>query len=92
MTKFRQRRRRLALVLLSTAFLGAHSLIESVYAQTPFYKGKTLTIINGNPPGGTADRRMRAVIPFLKKYIPGEPAILPEFMPGAGGRQLASHM
>jgi tripartite-type tricarboxylate transporter receptor subunit TctC len=78
--------------ILSAAFLAAHSLPQTVDAQAPFYKGKTLTIINGNPPGGTADRRMRAVISFLKKYIPGEPTILPEFMPGAGGRQLANHI
>jgi tripartite-type tricarboxylate transporter receptor subunit TctC len=92
MSKFTQRRAGVLAVLLAAAFLTARSLVTSAYAQTPFYKGKTLTIINGNPPGGTADRRMRAVIPFLKKYIPGEPTILPEFMPGAGGRQLANHM
>jgi tripartite-type tricarboxylate transporter receptor subunit TctC len=70
--------------LLSTA--------DSLYAQTPFYQGKTLTIINGNPPGGTGDRRMRAFIPYLRKYIPGEPNILAEYMPGAGGRKLANHI
>jgi tripartite-type tricarboxylate transporter receptor subunit TctC len=64
----------------------------AVHAQTPFYQGKTITIINGNPPGGTADRRMRAFMPFLKKYIPGEPTILAEYMAGAGGRKLANHM
>jgi tripartite-type tricarboxylate transporter receptor subunit TctC len=61
----------------------------AVHAQTPFYQGKTITIINGNPPGGTADRRMRVFMPFLKKYIPGEPTILAEYMAGAGGRKLA---
>ena len=52
--------------------------LTSLHAQTPFYQGKTITIINGNPPGGTADRRMRAFMPFLRKYIPGEPTILAE--------------
>jgi tripartite-type tricarboxylate transporter receptor subunit TctC len=92
MTNLTPRTLRVAAALLAAASVGAHSLIDSAYAQAPFYKGKTLTVINGNPPGGTADRRMRAVIPFLKKYIPGEPTILPEFMPGAGGRQLANHI
>ena len=35
---------------------------------------------------------MRAFMPFLKKYIPGEPTILAEYMAGAGGRKLANHM
>lgn len=63
-----------------------------IHAQAPFYQGKTLTMINGNPPGGTADRRMRAFMPYFKKYIPGEPTLLAEYMPGAGGRKLANHM
>jgi tripartite-type tricarboxylate transporter receptor subunit TctC len=61
-------------------------------AQAPFYQGKTVTIINGNEPGGTADMRMRAMMPYLKKYIPGEPTLLAEFMPGGGGRKLANHI
>ncbi|MGH7835682.1 MAG: hypothetical protein ACREQK_18710 [Candidatus Binatia bacterium] len=62
------------------------------YSQAPFYQGKTLTIFNGNAPGGTGDMRMRAMMPYLKKYIPGEPTILAEFMPGGGGRKLANHV
>jgi tripartite-type tricarboxylate transporter receptor subunit TctC len=79
---------------LSLAILFFRLLLApvAVHAQTPFYQGKTITVINGNPPGGTADRRMRAFMPFLKKYIPGEPTILAEYMAGAGGRKLANHM
>jgi tripartite-type tricarboxylate transporter receptor subunit TctC len=61
-------------------------------SQAPFYQGKTITIINGNEPGGTADLRMRTMMPYLKKYIPGEPALLAEFMPGGGGRKLANYI
>jgi tripartite-type tricarboxylate transporter receptor subunit TctC len=63
-----------------------------LHAQAPFYQGKTMTVINGNEPGGTADRRMRAVIPFLKKHIPGSPTIVAEYMPGGGGRKVANHI
>jgi tripartite-type tricarboxylate transporter receptor subunit TctC len=62
------------------------------WAQAPFYQGKTITIINGNEPGGTADMRMRAMLPYLKKHIPGEPGLLADFMPGGGGRKLANHI
>jgi tripartite-type tricarboxylate transporter receptor subunit TctC len=67
-------------------------LTGSIHAQAPFYEGKTLTVINGNEPGGTGDRRMRAVLPFFKKYIPGSPTVVAEYMPGGGGRKVANHI
>lgn len=67
-------------------------LPASAFSQTPFYQGKTITIIQGREPGGTGDMRVRAVIPFLKKYIPGHPTIVTEFMPGGGGRKAANHI
>jgi tripartite-type tricarboxylate transporter receptor subunit TctC len=62
------------------------------FSQTPFYQGKTITLIRGSTPGGVGERRVRAVIPYLSKYIPGNPTILIEFMPGAGGRKAANYM
>jgi tripartite-type tricarboxylate transporter receptor subunit TctC len=32
------------------------------------------------------------MVPYLRKYIPGEPNILVEFMPGGGGRKVANHI
>src|SRR5512145_1457320 len=54
-------------------------------SQTPYYKGKTITILRGGSPGGTGDMQARALIPYLKKYIPGEPTIIIQNMPGAAG-------
>ena len=53
-----------------------------VYAQTPYYQGKTIRLIQGREGGGSGDVRSRAVIPFLRKHIPGNPSIVSEFMPG----------
>jgi tripartite-type tricarboxylate transporter receptor subunit TctC len=64
----------------------------ALHAQAPFYQGKTLTVINGNEPGGTGDLRMRAVLPFFKKHIPGSPTVVAEYMPGGGGRKVANHI
>ena len=61
-------------------------------SQAPYYQGKTITIINGNPPGGTGPMRMNALLPYLRKYIPGNPNIVAEFMPGGGGRKVANHI
>jgi tripartite-type tricarboxylate transporter receptor subunit TctC len=62
------------------------------FAQTSFFQGKTITIIQGRDPGGTGDLRVRALVPFLQKYIPGNPTIVMEFMPGGGSRKAANHV
>ena len=74
--------------------LFAHLIIlpDRVFSQADFYKGKTITIIQGRDPGGTGDMRVRAMIPFLQKYIPGNPNIVSEYMPGGGGRKAANHV
>lgn len=61
-------------------------------AQTSFFQGKTITIIQGRDAGGTGDLRVRALVPFLQKYIPGNPTIVMEFMPGGGSRKAANHV
>ncbi len=60
--------------------------------QTPLYQGKTITIVQGRDPGGTGDMRVRAMMPFLQKYIPGNPSIVNEYMPGGGSRKAANHV
>jgi hypothetical protein len=52
--------------------------------QVPFYQGKTITLVRGSTPGGIGEMRVRALMPYLKKHIPGQPTILIEFMDGAG--------
>jgi len=63
-----------------------------VFAQAPYFQNKTIKIIRGGTPGGTGDLQARALIPFLKKHIPGEPTIIVENMPGAAGRKAANHI
>ena len=60
--------------------------------QAPFYKGKTVTFINGVEPGGTGDLRGKPIATFLAKHIPGNPTVVTEYMPGAGGRKAANHI
>src|SRR5918992_3956157 len=59
---------------------------------TPYFQGKTIILIQGREPGGTGALRAQAAIPFLRKYIPGEPIIVTQFMPGGGGRKAANYM
>ena len=74
------------------AILALFSTIGTVNAQSNFYQGKTITIIQGREPGGTGDLRVRALFPFLQKYIPGNPNVVSEYMPGGGGRKAANHI
>ena len=63
-----------------------------VWAQVPFFQDKTISVILGGPPAGSADLRTRAVINILRKHIPGNPTILIQHMGGGGGRQAANHV
>ena len=47
-----------------------------VLPQALFYQGKIVTVISGQEPGGTGDMRLKALLPYLKKHIPGQPNLL----------------
>ena len=64
----------------------------AVSSQTHFYQGKTITLIQGTAPGGSSDMMVKAALPYLKKYIPGEPTIVSEYVPGGGGMKAANHL
>jgi tripartite-type tricarboxylate transporter receptor subunit TctC len=50
----------------------------------PFYKGKQIRIIVGASAGGFYDRWARLLARSLPKYIPGNPAMIVQTMPGGG--------
>jgi len=63
-----------------------------VWGQAPFFQDKTITVILGGPPAGSADLRTRAVTNILRKHIPGNPTLVIQHMGGGGGRQAANHV
>ena len=77
----------LTALLVSVTFLPTHA-----HSQSNFYEGKTITVIAFTAPGGSGDLRVKAVIPFLKKHIPGNPTVVIEYMDGGGGRKGANHI
>ena len=52
-------------------------------AQSPFYQGKTVSIIVGTKTGDVYDLYARLLAQHLPKYIPGNPNIIVQNMPGA---------
>ena len=75
-----------ASLFLATIAVGA------AQAQEPFYKGKTIDLIIGYPTGGSNDVYARLLSTHLGKHIPGNPAVVPRNMPGAGSFLAANHM
>jgi tripartite-type tricarboxylate transporter receptor subunit TctC len=67
-------------------------LPDALFSQTEFYRGKTIRILHGRDAGGSGDLRMRALVPFMQKYIPGNPTFVHEYMPGGGGRKAANYI
>jgi tripartite-type tricarboxylate transporter receptor subunit TctC len=65
---------------------------HAAFSQTPYYAGKTITIVRGGGAGGSGEFQSRALMPFLKKYIPGNPTIVMEFMDGGAGRKAANYL
>jgi len=74
----------LAIFFLST-FLVTIDLSSGARAQgEPFFKGRQIRIIVGLSTGGGYDRAARLVARHMPKYIPGNPDMVVQNMPGAG--------
>lgn len=65
--------------------------VGNVHAEE-FYRGKTLRLVVGYSPGGGYDTYARLIARYLAKYIPGEPRMIVENRPGAGGLISANHV
>jgi tripartite-type tricarboxylate transporter receptor subunit TctC len=67
-------------------------IVSAAFPQTSFFQGKTVTILESSGPSGVGSMRTKAVVPFLQKYIPGNPTIVMQYMDGGGGRKAANHL
>jgi tripartite-type tricarboxylate transporter receptor subunit TctC len=59
-------------------------LSSAAFAQTPYYAGKTITIVAGTKAGDVYDLYARMFAQYMRKYIPGNPNIIVQNMAGAG--------
>ncbi len=59
-------------------------------ALAAFYSGKTIRVIVGLEAGGGFDTTARLLARHMGKYIPGNPTLVVENMPGAGSRVAAN--
>ena len=76
-----------ALIILMASAVAGHA-----QAQTPFYQGKTITIIVGTKAGDAYDLYPRMLAEFMPKYIPGNPNIIIQNVPGAASMIAANQV
>jgi tripartite-type tricarboxylate transporter receptor subunit TctC len=89
-----------AIVRLIVATVGAAALIVAsaiastlpAFAQANFYEGKTIRIVIALGTGGGYDSYARLVSRHLGKHIAGNPTVIVQNMPGAGGIIAANHI
>jgi tripartite-type tricarboxylate transporter receptor subunit TctC len=79
--------KRLLLALSLLLLMGA-----TAQAQAPFYQGKTITIIVGTKAGDAYDLYPRMFAEFMPKYIPGNPNIIIQNVPGAASMIAANQV
>jgi tripartite-type tricarboxylate transporter receptor subunit TctC len=59
--------------------------LADLHAQAPFYQGKTITLIVGSGAGTAYDIYARLLGSYVGKHLPGNPSVLVQNMPAAGG-------
>ena len=80
---------RAAIALALLALVTAAARADDVAA---FYKGNTLRIMVGTAPGGGYDLFARIVARHIGGHIPGEPTVIVQNMPAAGGLAMTNQL
>src|SRR2546430_1892533 len=78
-------------LIFAAACLGA-SASAAQDAVEAFYRGKTVTISVGSAVGGGYDTCARLVGRHLGRYIPGNPSVIVQNVPGAGSNKAATYV
>jgi tripartite-type tricarboxylate transporter receptor subunit TctC len=66
------------------------SSVAAADAVADFYKGKQINVIVGYGPGGGYDVYTRQLLRHMPRYIPGNPTMVVQNMPGAGSLRAAN--
>jgi len=65
---------------------------SNLFAQEPFYQGKTIRVVVGTSAGNSQDQMTRLIARHLPKYIPGNPQVVVENRPGASSVIAANYL
>ena len=83
-----------AKLLASLSFFTLYLMVGegAADAQTSYYQSKTLRVIVGTSGGGGYDLWARLMAQYIGKHIPGNPNVVVQNMPGAGGVVAANYL
>src|SRR5258708_16476711 len=59
-------------------------------AVADFYRGRQLAVVVGFGPGGSASFYAQALAHHMGRFLPGNPSLVVQHMPGAGGLSAAN--
>jgi tripartite-type tricarboxylate transporter receptor subunit TctC len=77
---------------LLPACLGLLGLFLSPAKAADFYRGRQITMILSADAGGGYASYANAFAPHLARHIPGQPRIVVQYMPGAGGLRAMNYL
>ncbi|HEY5066212.1 MAG TPA: hypothetical protein VIJ04_15495 [Xanthobacteraceae bacterium] len=85
-------RRLTACVPVAAALILALTRVAAANDVEDFYRGRTLTLLISYSVGGGYDLYARLLAHYLGRHIPGNPNVVPQNMPGAGGLRAANYL
>jgi tripartite-type tricarboxylate transporter receptor subunit TctC len=72
--------------------LGINSTVAPAQSAPPFYAGKTVNILVGAGEGGAYSIYGQLAAEYLRKLLPGNPTVIVQSMPGAGGIKATDYL
>jgi tripartite-type tricarboxylate transporter receptor subunit TctC len=82
-------RKGVAAALMLAALVASQARADTV---ADFYRGRQINLIVGYGPGGGYDVYARLVGRHLGRYIPGQPTVVVQNMPGAGSLRAVNYL
>lgn len=82
----------MACVPIAAALILALTRVAAANDVEDFYRGRTLTVLISYSVGGGYDLYARLLAHYLGRHIPGNPNVVPQNMPGAGGLRAANYL
>ncbi|MGZ3288828.1 MAG: Bug family tripartite tricarboxylate transporter substrate binding protein, partial [Xanthobacteraceae bacterium] len=84
--------RTIALLVVTGAIWGASIAAGRCDTVADFYRGRSISLVIGFGAGGGYDAYARLVARHFGRYIPGEPSVVVQNMPGAGSLNMVNHV
>ncbi|MCC6736981.1 MAG: hypothetical protein IT534_12755 [Bauldia sp.] len=82
--------------IIAAAAVVLAGFVSAAPAQAPApaydFTGRTIRLLVGNAAGGVTDTETRLVARHIVKYLPGNPSIVVQNIPGGGGMRLLEFM